>query len=513
MTKLCGCFRPAGDESTVMRHLQAMLRVMKHDVSLHEDYALFPGGGLAALTHAKDAKNGFLWDEQRTVCLGLCGHIVNLDSERLASYHNGNAPSTGHAGSFLIHAFKDHGEAILDKLNGTFAFALYDLTTAMLTVANDRYGFMPLYYYYDGDQLVFASEVKALLQVVGPQEFDWESFADFFYIGHMMGQKTLFKHIQALDSAQILTYSNGNLHKSKYYDFTRTPVIDREEVSTQKLVALFTEAVRRRVTNTGPNALLLSGGFDSRFILGVLHNLAADLRIISLEHATERQGADGKLALLLANCLRLNCDYRRTRKHFKTSTDCLKVFYILDGMVPTWELFIGEIYPELENGLGTIWDGLALDVALGGSHQIPGGTQKNVPHFIAKRLTNRLILRLILTPQYFYALDARFMPNLQHAIAAIPDSENQFLYFLLKNRTRRRISINAYQLFASKAEPMTPATDMDFMDYVLSISSDLKLNHKTYIGMLRKTFPLLTTIPVISDGAIFQFDRDELRKK
>ncbi len=510
--KICGYMSNVDNKAIVEESLKSMICVMKHEPEAVEQTICFDNGGLAIINNSLADTSSLTWDEDHLRCLSLCGHVVDSSVDNSSSSADKVNTAVGNSASRLIGDFITQGVELLARLNGVFAIAYYDSTSQTLTLANDRFGFMPLYYYYEQGLFVFASEVKAILQIVQQRELDWEACADFFYVGHMLGQKTLFKNIQALDAGQVLTYTNGNLETRRYYDFTNTAILDPKDVSVQELTRLFTEAVRRRVRTEQSNTVLLSGGFDSRFILGTLDSVGVSPKVVSLEHANVKQGIDGKLAILLANALRLEYDYRRSHKHYFTSQDWLQVFYILDGMTPNLELFISEVYPELTRSLGVVWDGLALDVALGGSHQIEGGTQENIKEFVSKRTANRFLLRLILTPSKFHEMDNMFIQRLQDEVAKIPPSENQFLYFLLKHRTRRRIAVNPYQLFASKVASMTPAADINFMQYILSIPSSLKLDHKLYINMLRETFPLLTKVPLISGVSLYDLNSNDSPK-
>ena len=90
-------------------------------------------------------------------------------------------------------------------------------------------------------------------------------------------------------------------------------------------------------------------------------------------------------------------------------------------------------------------------------------------------------------------------------MATIPASENQFLLFLFKNRIRRRIAVNPYQLYSTRVEPVTPTADAAFLEYVLRIPSELKLNHHLYLKMVRQHFPHLTGVPAVSGGALLSF--------
>ena len=164
-------------------------------------------------------------------------------------------------------------------------------------------------------------------------------------------------------------------------------------------------------------------------------------------------------------------------------------------MVPNLDLFISEVYRELEPGLGMVWDGLALDLILGGSHQVRGPIETNLKRFLAQRRAYRLFLRVILSARVFRRLDETFSQRLAAEVATIPESENRFLLFLFKNRIRRRIAVNPYQLYTTRVESVTPTADAPFLEYVLRIPSELKLDHRLYLEMLKRHFPHLTGVP------------------
>ena len=174
MSKICGLIDPTASTEEVEGRLRSMAKVIKHRPDSPEQYLLFEGGGIALIGNPYFAEEErWARDERCGSCLGLCGHVVGFESA-----------------AALLRAFEEHGEDLTKELNGTFALAHYDPTTRSLRVVNDRYGFMPLYYCREEKgSFLFASEVKAILRVLEQRELDWQSVADFFYIGHMMGQK------------------------------------------------------------------------------------------------------------------------------------------------------------------------------------------------------------------------------------------------------------------------------------------------------------------------------------
>jgi Glutamine amidotransferase domain len=196
VTKICGLVDPAASKPEIEERLRSMAAVVNHDPSSPERYLPFEGGGIALIGDPYCGEELWARDERHGSCLALCGSVVGFER------------GTG----ALLRSFEERGEELLGELNGVFAFAHHDPSTRSLTVTNDRYGFMPLYYCREGDAFLFASEVKAILRVLrGPRGLDWHSVADFFYVGHMVGQKTLFEGVHAMDSGQVLTYCEGTL--------------------------------------------------------------------------------------------------------------------------------------------------------------------------------------------------------------------------------------------------------------------------------------------------------------
>ena len=496
--KFCG-FAGTGVQDGDTR-LETMANAMRHDPDVKYRSYYFRSGGLAIVKQPADTSD-LIWNKDRSLCLAISGRVTNSSGGRLCAGHDLSAG----IGESLIDMLSHSPVETLRRLDGVYGIALYDLTSDTLTLAADRFGFMPVYYYHRDGLTVFASEVKAILKVLQSSKLDWNGVTDFFYVGHMLGSRTLFDGVRALDPGEFIIYSGGKSRRERYYDFTQIKVLSRDQVSTDRVASLFMTAVEQRARKDMPHTVLLSGGLDSRLVLGALRAAGITPRTISLEHAGELHGADGKLGCRVAESLGLKAELRPTRKGFAGSDDWLATFYILDGMVPNLDLFISEVHKELNPGLGMVWDGLALDLTLGGSHQSSGSIEANVKRFPAQRLANRFLLRIIMAARDFRRMDDSFLKRLAAEVATIPPSQNQFVLFLCKNLVRRRAALNPYQLYSTRVEPVTPSTDTSFLEYVLGIPSEFKLSHKLYIELLKRHFPQLTEVPVVSGGRILPF--------
>src|SRR5579859_920576 len=102
-------------------------------------------------------------NEDGTVWLAYNGEIYNFRELRQTLVQKGHRFRSQTDSEVIVHLYEEHGEALLGKLNGMFAFALWDSRAQKLLVARDRYGIKPLYYSRAGGRLYFASEVKCLL--------------------------------------------------------------------------------------------------------------------------------------------------------------------------------------------------------------------------------------------------------------------------------------------------------------------------------------------------------------
>jgi asparagine synthase (glutamine-hydrolysing) len=162
------------------------------------------------------------------------------------------------------------------RLNGMFAFAVYDKHDQRLYLARDRYGVKPLYYCMRGTTLLFGSEVKAILEHPAYRsEIDLEGLVEYLSFQNFFTERTLFKHVHLLPAG---TYAQATAHGDKrelrttrYWDFNfQEPVKRRSEADyLAELSHLFKQAVTRQLMSDVPVGAYLSGGMDSGSITAV----------------------------------------------------------------------------------------------------------------------------------------------------------------------------------------------------------------------------------------------------
>jgi asparagine synthase (glutamine-hydrolysing) len=172
----------------------------------------------------------------------------------------------------ILALYATEGEKMLSKLNGMFAFALWDTTSEKLMIARDRMGKKPLYYLQTETQFAFASEIKALLTLPNvPRDIRLDAVYDFFAYQYVPDPKSIFTHIHKLPPAHYMTIDASGVSIQQYWDVSFKHTSDEsEEVLTQKLRELATHCTKQRMVSDVPLGAFLSGGVDSSGVVAMM---------------------------------------------------------------------------------------------------------------------------------------------------------------------------------------------------------------------------------------------------
>ncbi len=147
----------------------------------------------------------------------------------------------------------------LNSINGFFAFGYYDEQKEELTVGRDRLGIKPLYYFLDQNIFAFASELKPLLELCGPQELNHEQLYSYLRLNYCAGTESIFKNIHQLEPGHVIRIQKGTFKKEQWFEEKKTR-------KTQGLFDLLSNAVELRLNADVPVGCFLSGGIDSSII-------------------------------------------------------------------------------------------------------------------------------------------------------------------------------------------------------------------------------------------------------
>ncbi len=169
----------------------------------------------------------------------------------------------------IVNLYEYKGAKCLDDLNGMFAFAIYDIKKRELFIGRDRFGIKPVYYFWKGDEFIFASELKGLLKHpnVTPT-ISAHSIDLFLSMEFVPTPMTIYKEIKKLEQGHYLIISDDGLQKKKWYQFSYHPKVklNSEDEYIEKLDSLIANSVDMRTLSDVPLGSFLSGGLDSSLI-------------------------------------------------------------------------------------------------------------------------------------------------------------------------------------------------------------------------------------------------------
>ena len=166
--------------------------------------------------------------------------------------------------------FAIHGPAMLERLNGIFAFAIWDDRDKRLFLARDRLGVKPLYYTRRDGLFAFASELKALLPLIGRPTLDESALADYLTFLWVPDPKTAFKEIQKLPPGHYAWVDRDRLRVERYWDLRFAPESRPESEWRDEVADTVTRAVRRQMVSDVPLGSFLSGGVDSSAVVAAM---------------------------------------------------------------------------------------------------------------------------------------------------------------------------------------------------------------------------------------------------
>ncbi len=260
------------------RPVAAAEMIAMRDIMIHrgpDDHGLFLDGPVG-LGHRRlsiiDLAGGHqpLSNEDGTVTVVFNGEIYNFGDIRPELEAGGHTLSTHSDTEVIVHLYEEMGAECVQRFRGMFAFALWDARKRELLLARDRLGVKPLYYARTANSLLFASEIKSLLQADDfTAEPDPQGLRRYLAYRHPYGHGTLFKGIRQLPPGHYLIATTDGMTLRRYWDVPQ-PGAYRSAVSTDSFLPLLEESVKLRMISDVPLGSFLSGGIDSSAITALM---------------------------------------------------------------------------------------------------------------------------------------------------------------------------------------------------------------------------------------------------
>ena len=215
-----------------------------------------------------------IFNEDRSILVVFNGEIYNYRELQQELEERGHHFATKSDTETIVHAYEEYGDDCVKHLRGMFTFALWDRKRRRLLAARDRFGKKPLNYYWDGQRLIFGSEIKSILEAGIPREIDAVALDEYLVYSYVPTPNTLFKNVMKLPAAHILIYEDGLISTKRYWELPFTPTCqDDEATALERTRELLKDAVQVRLMSEVPLGAFLSGGIDSSIVVGLMSSM------------------------------------------------------------------------------------------------------------------------------------------------------------------------------------------------------------------------------------------------
>jgi asparagine synthase (glutamine-hydrolysing) len=214
-----------------------------------------------------------IFNEDGTVVVVMNGEIYNFRALREELLGLGHRFSSHGDAEVLVHLYEEHGEEMVHRLRGMFAFAIWDARARRLFCARDRVGKKPLFWAQRGNTIWFASEIRALLEdPTVDRDVDHSAIAAYLALQYVPHPLSAFAAIRKLPPACTLTVSRGNATVRRYWSLDYSRKLDGFTVDelADQLIEHIREATRIRLISEVPLGAFLSGGIDSSAVVAAM---------------------------------------------------------------------------------------------------------------------------------------------------------------------------------------------------------------------------------------------------
>lgn len=432
-------------------------------------------------------------NEDETIWLVFNGEIYNYRDLRADLRRQGHRFRSETDTEVILHLYEEHGPACVEKLNGMFAFALWDGRGRCLYLARDRFGIKPLYYTLLGDRLVFASEIKAFLALpefkVRPDPY---ALAEHFSFQNTFGDRTLFEGVKLLPAGHYLTCSDGRVETRSYWDlrFQPEPGLSLEEWAAG-LRERFETAVARQLMSDVPLGTFLSGGMDTGSISAVaahhipgLHTFTCGFSLPPGASDLERLFDEREESRRLARLLRTN------HHELELGSDAMaaalpRVVWHLDEPRVGISYQVYYTAELIRRYVTVVLSGVGGDELFAGypwryqpALQNESGDFEQTYYQLSIRFLTDGEKRRLFTADVNRALgDYSTFDSFRSVLAGAGDADplHRALYFDFKTFLNGLFLVDDRLSMAHSVEGRVPFCDNDFVDYVCRIPSEFKL--------------------------------------
>jgi len=450
-----------------------------------------------------------VWNHDRTLALVMEGELYDAPTLEQTLSNGHEAPPKHHA-DLMLRVYERGGAAGLHRVNGAFAVAVWDRRERQLVLFNDRLGLHPLYYAQVNGGLLFGSGVRSLLAAPAlNRTVDLVAINQFLVHDHVLDDRTLVESVRLLPQASVLTFRDGALSIRPYWRlrYPEQYKPQAEEAYVEQLEHHLRQAVRRQRPDGRPAAMLLSGGVDSRLLLGLLCEEAGPVQTFTFGVP---RCDDAVVAAEVARA----CG--TAHRFFELKPDWLAgmaddAVRATDGLGNIVNLHAMANVEAQSRHAGVLYKGFLGDALLGWAlrRQMWGdyadndryevhraahrfhGVLNYEPHEEARLFTDAFAARV--GDGVYSAYRDGMNRSGSHQIG------NQRLYFDLTQRVPR-MTLNGVEVARTHAIVRLPFGDNDLLDFTLTVPPGFLFERYLPKAVLIQRFPKLAGIPVAGTG-------------
>ena len=285
--------------------LENMTRAMEHrgpdDEGIHiisnSNIQIGLGHRRLSIIDLTDSGHQPMTNEDETIWITYNGEIYNFKELKSDLIRHGHVFRSESDTEVIVHGYEEFGESVFKKLNGMFAFGLWDNRKQVLYLVRDRYGQKPLYYWHSSKGIAFASELKSLIKHPGlNKEIDIYSLSRYLSYEYVPAPHSIFKDVNKLLPGHYLKWNGRNINTTPFWqiNFNGTDTVQSLSVPEieHQLTDLLKRSIERRLISDVPLGVFLSGGIDSSAIVSLMSELIPPDQIKTFSIGFEEESFD-----------------------------------------------------------------------------------------------------------------------------------------------------------------------------------------------------------------------------